>query len=221
MSIHAAIFDADGTILDSMGIWAELGERYLNTLGIAAKRGLSDILSSMSLEEGCAYLKEKYALKNSIEELQKGLIDILSDFYIYEVREKPGITDFLSNLKAHGIPMVIATAGNTGLLSSALKRLNIYGYFDRIFTCGELNTTKKEPHIYQVAATFLNTDPDETLVFEDVLFAIKTAKEAGFYTVGVEDHSSEQDRTQIIKTADYYLTDFTDFKTFWRHASGK
>ena len=58
-NIQGAIFDVDGTLLDSMSVWEDIGERYLISLGIMAKDGLGDALHTMSLEQGAVYLKEE------------------------------------------------------------------------------------------------------------------------------------------------------------------
>ena len=60
---NGAIFDLDGVVLDSMSIWNDLGARYLRRLGVAPGPGLNEILFSMSMEQGAAYLQTRYALQ--------------------------------------------------------------------------------------------------------------------------------------------------------------
>ena len=206
--IRGAIFDADGTLLDSMHIWDELGERYLRSLGIKAEEGLAQILFSMTLEESSAYLKKRYQLAQSEEEIKAGVLAQLEDFYRHKVSLKPGAADFLYKLAEENIPMVIATSGDKELLEAALERLNVAQYFRRIFTCSELKTSKKQPDIYRIAADFLGTAPKETAVFEDVLYAVETAKSAGFFTAAVEDAASISDKERLKQTADVYLENF-------------
>lgn len=208
--IKGIIFDVDGTLLDSMHIWGELGERYLSSVGIEAKLGLAKILFPMSLDESSEYLKEEYGLSDSVEKITEDTIEILSSFYRNEATPKEGAVEFIQEMKIRNIPMVIATSGDRRILNTALDRLGISDCFAAVLTCSELKTNKRVPMIYQRAAVILGTKPEETAVFEDVIHAIKTAKQAGFVTFAVEDAASIQDRDEIKETAAYYLQDFTD-----------
>ena len=206
-SLSAIIFDADGTLLDSMYIWQELGGRYLRSIDVEPERDLAQILYVMSLEEGCIYLKEHYGLEKTLPEIREGIVRIIQDFYIDEVGLKDGVRDFLENMSQKNIPMVIATSGDRTLLNAALERNGIAMYFEAIFTCSELETTKRDKKIYMECAKFLGMRPENIAVFEDSLFALETAKAAGFITFGVEDDSNIDDREKIIEVADFY-TDF-------------
>ncbi len=220
--IKGIIFDADGTIIDSMKIWDELGKRYLLKMGIRADSELSDILYDMSLEESGRYLKARYQISDSVEKIISDLLELIKDFYKNVVCEKPGLSAFLNKMKERRVPMGIATSGNRELLQYALKKIGILEYFNVILTCDELETSKKEPYIYLETAKKIGTNPCETAVFEDAVHGIKTAGKAGFITVGVRDESSEKYREEIIKTADIYITDFYDdaeeklFSKEWR-----
>lgn len=206
-NLLAIIFDADGTILDSMYIWHELGGRYLRSIDVEPERNLAEILYPLSLEQGCVYLKERYALEQTLPEIREGIVRIIQDFYIDEVGLKAGIKNFLQSMLEKNIPMVIATSGDRTLLNAALERNGIAGYFNAIFTCSELETNKHEPKIYLECAKFFGLEPYNIAVFEDSLFALETAKAAGFITFGVEDDSNINDRERIIEVADFY-TDF-------------
>ena len=206
-SLLAIIFDADGTLLDSMYIWKELGGRYLRSIDVDPERNLSEILSHLSLEEGCMYLKNKYELKKTLQEIRDGIVRIIQDFYIDEVGLKDGVKNFLESMRQKNIPMVIATSGDRVLLNAALERNGIADYFDAVFTCSELETSKREKKIYMECAKFFGLEPHNIAVFEDSLFALETAKSAGFITFGVEDDSNKDEREKIIEVADYY-TDF-------------
>ena len=205
MLLQGAIFDADGTLLDSMHIWHELGARYLRSLHVEPEEDLARILYPMSLEQSSLYLQQHYNLKLSCEEIQAGFLEIIEGFYRNEVRLKLGVKDLLESLKRKNIPMVIATSGDRDLLQAALTRNGINEHFSEIFTCTELATNKHEPKIFLACADFLGLKPEVVAVFEDALFAIRTAKSAGFITIGVEDESNLYERDEIIHIADYYL----------------
>ena len=94
----AAVFDLDGVLLDSMGIWNDLGARYLRSLGVTPEEGLNEILFSMSMEQGAEYLHTHYALPQSAAEVGAGIADMLRDFYFYEVPAKDGAAALLARL---------------------------------------------------------------------------------------------------------------------------
>ncbi|MDO4744767.1 MAG: HAD family phosphatase [Clostridia bacterium] len=208
--IKGIIFDADGTLLDSMYIWEELGERYLANRDIKAEEGLGQILYPMTLEQSSMYLKEKYSIDDSTDKIIKDILSLLTDFYQKEALLKEGAFSYLEKMKAKGVVMGIATSGDKKLLISALKRLNVYDYFSIIKTCSEYDTSKNEPLIYLKTAEILGTIPNETVVFEDVLCGIMTSKDAGFVTVAVEDLSNMPDRQQLKECANYCIKDFSE-----------
>ena len=209
--IKAVIFDVDGTLLDSMGIWDDIGGKYLRKIGIEPEPELKDILFTMSIEEGAAYVDEHYHLGKGPEEVAKGVVEIIRDFYYEEAQLKHGVRETLELLKAHNIPMTVATSSEKDSIEHAFLRLGILDYFEKIFTCTEENTSKNtSPKIYLKAAEYMGSDPEDTWVFEDVLHAIETAKRAGFHTVAVYDSASEKDQLKIKEKADIYLQDLAE-----------
>lgn len=209
--IRAAIFDVDGTLLDSMGIWEDAGARYLKGRGIEPEAGLGEILYPMTLEEGAAYLKNQYGLEGEIPEIVEGVLETVKHFYYKEVKLKAGVKELLERMSRKGIPMVIATSSSRDHVEAAFQRLGIDSCFQRIFTCSEVGVGKNSPLIYQRAARYLQMRAEEICVFEDVLYAIETAKNAGFYTVGVYDRFSEDEQEQIKCKADRYLRNLAEF----------
>lgn len=204
MNFRGAIFDADGTLIDSMPMWRSLGRRYLQSLDIIPERGLDARLYAMSFDEGCEYLSAHYGLID----VKAGIFAMIERFYRDDVLLKPGINEYLEKLRQHNIPMVIATVGDRELLTSALIRTGIDKYFREIFTGSELNTTKHEPLIYLECARYLGLEPENIAVFEDALYAIRTAKKAGFITFGVMDSTNLHDTDEIQRIADYYVEEW-------------
>lgn len=217
--IRGVIFDVDGVLLNSMPVWENLGELYLKRLGIEAEQGLGKTLFAMSLEEGADYLIRHYGLGLTPGEIIRGLNDEVRDFYERRVPLKEGVRRYLEELSGRKIPMVIATSGDRKNAQAALKRLNVLSFFQGMFTCSEIGSGKDQPDIYHAAALQMDTDPSRTWVFEDALHALRTAKKAGFQTVGVYDRASSADQEDIRKTADIYLPEFSDFERFWKIVS--
>ena len=208
--IKGVIFDIDGVLLDSMGIWKDLGARYLRSIGVSPEEGLKDILFSMSMEQGADYLREHYKLNKSSAEVLKGISDMLEHFYYEEVLSKPGAVELMEYFRMKGIRMVAATSSPRLHVERALDRNGMLKYLDRIFTNSEVGVSKHSPDIYNMAAKYMGTKPEETLVFEDSLYALKTAVAAGYVTVGVYDADGETDQEGMKNSGDYYITEMKD-----------
>ena len=217
--INGVIFDVDGVLLNSMPIWENLGELYLQELGIEAKKDLGKKLFTLSMEEAAEYLISQYNLDKSVEEVVSGFVRAVKEFYEERVPLKEGVREYLNEFRARKIPMVIATSGDRRNTEAALKRLKIYSYFQGIYTCSEIGGGKDQPDIYFAAALQMDTDPEQTWVFEDTLHALRTAKAAGFRTVAVYDKSSDRDLAEIWNAAEIYLPDLNDFDSFWNRVA--
>ena len=194
-----------------MGIWDDLGARYLRSLDRIPEEGLNKILFSMSMEQGAEYLNEHYGLNKSVKETVDGIGKMLEDYYFYEVLLKPGAKEILEFLKSKSIKMAAATSSPRTHIEKALSRNGLLGYIDKIYTTSEVGVSKHSPDIYNLAADFLKTKSEETLVFEDSLYALNTAKEAGFVTVGVFDEKGESNQAELENQADLYLKKLDDF----------
>ena len=217
--IKGAIFDADGTLLNSMPIWENLGELYLKSLGIEAKKGLGDVLFTMSMEQGAEYMIKEYHLELTAQQVMDGVNKEIEEYYAKRVPLKEGVRAFLEGFREQHIPMVVATTGDRKNLEAALNRLKVRNLFEGILTCTELETDKNKPDIYLTAALQMDCDPEEVLVFEDAYHAIRTAKKAGFLTVAVYDRANDRKLGKIWNTADVYLPEFDDFQAFWRRVT--
>lgn len=211
--IRGAIFDLDGVLLDSMGIWKDLGARYLIKQGIRPEPELGEVLFSMSMEQGAAYIKAQYHLHQAPEEILNGIQDMLRDFYFYEVKAKEGAKELLTFLQEQGIVMTAATSSPREHVTRALKRNGLLPFLERIDTTGEVGESKHSPLIYRMAAEFLGTAPEETLVFEDSLYALRTAKKAGFRVIGVYDAEGETNQAGMEENGEVYLKNLREFIT--------
>ena len=212
--IKGAIFDLDGTILDSMFIWDTIGEDYLRSLGIEPKENLKETFKTFTLEQAAEYYRENYGFTLSVNEIVDGVNKMVEQYYAETVKLKPGIEVFLEKLKAKGVKMCIATVTDKPLVEIALNRLGVGNYFSEIFACSEVGHSKEEPHIYREAQKHLGTSKKETTVFEDVVHALRTAKSDGFVTVGVFD-VHEENQEELKRMADCYIENYSDFEKFW------
>lgn len=208
--INGAIFDLDGTLLDSMGVWEVYGTGYLESLGVAAKPGLNETIIRMSLAQGCEYLRREYNLPLTVKQIAEGINDMVYDEYAFRVQPKPGAVKFVRKLFDRGIKMAVATATDEPLVSAALKRIGILDCFGKIFTCTKVGHGKDEPIIYNEALSFLGTDKSDTVVFEDALHCAFTAKNAGFRVIGIQD-DFEKKSDEMRELCDGFYMSFEEF----------
>ena len=209
--IRGVIFDMDGVILDSMIIWREIGPRFVRGKGYEPPEDLSGIIFSMSMEQGVKYFKENYQLEESEEEIMSELQAFLHDFYYNEVGVRPGARELMNSLRHRGIRITGATSSPRDHIEHALERNGLLGYVERLWTSAEVGSSKHDPEIFDLAAAFMGTAPHETLVFEDSLYALKTAKAAGYHTVGVYDALGEPDQYGLRAEAEVYVSDPQEF----------
>lgn len=213
-SIKSAVFDLDGTILDSSMIWDGLGERFLSGRNITPETGLSERLNLMTLPESCKYLRTEYHLPESPQQIRSELCGIIADFYRNECGLKPGAAELLTELSRRGVTLSIATAGDRELSRAALERLGLLELFSGIASCNEYGG-KNHPEIFLKAASLAGGTPDNTAVFEDSLHAVITAKKAGFLTAAVMDMSEPQ-QVALRNTADYYCENLSCYLELFR-----
>jgi len=203
-----AIFDLDGTILDSLPVWDGLGAEYLRRLGFKPKDNLQEVLKTLSLEQAAEYFQKECGVKKSAAEIIADVCKMIEDRYKYSIGLKDGVADFLEKLQKAGIKMAIATATERPLAEAAMRRNGILHYFDYIFTCSEVGAGKDEETIYLEACRALGGKVEDTVVFEDSLYAIETAKKAGFTVVAVGEPAFAADENKIRSLVDYYIADW-------------
>ena len=209
--IKGAIFDFDGTLVDSMFIWDTFGEDYLRTLGKEPKENLTETFKTFTLEQAAEYYREHYGVSLSVGEIVDGVNEMVSEIYRTKVALKKGVLEFLRDLRSKGVKMCVATVTDRPIVEDVLVSLGIRDFFVEILTCAELGCNKETPHIYRAALEVLGTKKDETVVFEDALHALITAKKDGFKVAAVYDRH-ERHQTQMKENGDYYITDYETVK---------
>ena len=212
-AIEGAIFDLDGTLLDSMPWWDDLGERYLRSRGKTPKPDIRYHFKRLTMEGSAQYMKETYGLEESIDEICRGVMAGIECAYRDCIACKPGVVDMLEALRDAGVRMCVATATRRDCALAALERLDIAHFFSAVFTCTEVGASKTEPKIFEVALSHLATPRERTLVFEDSLHAIETAHAAGFPVALIDEPANAADKENSLALADIYLKRFTAFST--------
>lgn len=200
--IKAAIFDLDGTLLDSNSIWDGLARRYLLSLGKTPADDLSERIWELSVKDAVSLIKNEYELSFSESEIKEQITRLSGDFYKNEVMPKKGARGLLEKLSERNIEMKVLTSSDAELARAALERLGLLKFFVDIFGGAD----KSAPSAY----LGISERPSETLVFEDALYAVKSAKAAGFTVCAVYD-ATEKNSRELRKTADYYERNPEDY----------
>ncbi len=208
--IGGVIFDIDGVLLDSMGIWKDLGAKYVRENGKTPEEGLSETLFSMSMEQGAEWIRSHYLPEQTDEEILKGLEIMLRDYYYYEVKEKPGVKALLQALKEESVRITAATSSPRMHVEKALKRNGLIEYVERIFTSSEVGSSKHSPDIYDAAAAYMGLKRREVCVFEDSLYALRTAAKVGYHTAGVYDEHGEVDQKGLRESSELYIKSYSN-----------
>ena len=212
--IRGAVFDVDGTLVDTMGMWNHCGERYLAARGIEAEHDLAETMKLLPIHESGAFIKKRYRLPDSPEAITAGLNAIAYDYYMNEARLKPFITEILSALSAHGIRLSVGTASDKEVVEPLLARLDILRYFSDIHSCKTLGMDKSTPAFFLACAHRLGTEPGETLVFEDMLHAATSAFHGGLTVVGMFDSENAGAEHELRQISRYFIKTQQDMKEF-------
>ncbi len=206
------IFDLDGTLLDSIPVWSKVGEKFLESQGIAPPPQLKKALKKKSLRQAAEYFIETFRLDFAADEIITRINNIVEHHYKNTIPLKPYVREFLNYLRDKNVKMCIATASNKELVERALDRHGILSYFEFVLTCEEVGVGKDQPDIFIQAVQRLGLNIKDVLIFEDSIHCIKTAKNAGFKVVGVYEQSAG-DRVKEMKIlSDYFIYSFQEIK---------
>lgn len=205
--IKLAIFDLDGTLVDSMYYWSYGPLDYLKNKNIDIKNDehLIEMFLSMSLTESAVYLKENYGAPDSVEKICEDIDTIMEGYYQNNVELKKGMLKLIKKLDKMNIKMAIATATDRYLVEGVLNKLNISKYFTYILTSTEVGSSKQNPEIYLKIAEHYNVKPEESIIFEDLPYGIISGNSVNFHTVGVYDKPSIRHQETIKKNAKLYV----------------
>ena len=209
MNITGAIFDFDGTVFDSMHIWKGVKFQFFDRIGLILNEEQREEFKKLFLLDAIELAKTRFDLKMTDKELFDEFFTLIKEKYLADTKPKNDIIEFLEKLKAKGVKMGIATATGEPALIAVLEKFNMLHYFQEIYWTYTVGASKTEPKVYDVVLNELGTEKETTWIFEDALYAAKTAKKAGYNVVGIYD-KSEPEQEELKNLVDIYIHNYSE-----------
>lgn len=214
---RAFIFDCDGTLVRSMGMWIELGPQVLADYGVSVTGDDLARFESLSMYGECCAYHDTWGVGNDGDEIYDHMMGLLLERYRTVVPARDGVKDFLESVKAAGIPMCIATSTPAHAVRCGLSANGLDGYFDVIVTTQDAGASKDHPDVYDLALDRLCAhegiavpDRGDVWVFEDALFGLKSSGSVGYRRVGVYDYEGRSAREDVRANCEIFVDEFTE-----------
>lgn len=211
MDKRYAIFDMDGTLVDSMVYWKRLAGEFLEQKGVRhIPPDILEQIKPMTIREAMSLFLQTFGLEGSPDSLSAEANALMERHYREDVPLKPGVKEYLAALDRAGVQMCVASATAEPLMRDCLGRLGVLERFRFLLSCEAVGAGKDRPDVYLAAAERLGGSPGETAVYEDALYAAGTARRAGFYVIGVYDESAGANWPQLKALADETIFDLKE-----------
>lgn len=211
--ISGAIFDLDGTILDSSWVWLKVDADFLAENGIEVTDDYTQAVHQMHFNEAALYTKTRYGLPQSVEQIKDRWIEMVELEYAHNIKLKDGAYAFIVKLIKSGVRVAFATTlfkkvAIPCLINNKLSK-EFLGMDCPLTTADEVERGKGCPDIYLLASSKIDVEPNCCMVFEDIPLAIQGAQKGGFEFCGVYDLSSNGN-SNFADMCRYYIKSFKD-----------
>ena len=206
----AILFDIDGTLIDSMGVWGEIDRIYLSRYNIPLPDRLPEALAGLSIAQTAAYFREVLGVPESDEKMLSDWNDLAYEQYSRHILPKDDALRFVQEVHDRKIPMAVGTSNTRALAETVMRRMGFAGYISCMLTGEDVKAGKPDPYIYLEAARLVGADPSRCLVFEDIPEGLLAGQRAGMKTCGVWDLFSSSKDEEKRAIANYYIRSFTD-----------
>ena len=201
------IFDLDGTLIDSNGIWKDVDKSFLVRRGAPYTKEYYEGVAHTILSNCAVFTKEYLGLSESCEEIIAEWMDLAADRY-HHVPLKPGVRAYLDRCRAAGHPMAVFTTSVREHCRTSLEAHSLRTYCEQVIYAQELGEDKRSPAIFKHVAKLLGVSPKECVLFDDSLSACKAAKAAGMTVVGVYDPFFRGSQVDMRELCDQYIDSF-------------
>ena len=208
--MKGAIFDVDGTLLDSMPVWWRASERFFAGHNIEVTSERFAEFKEMRLDDSLPLIRDEFKLDMSISDMISEFRRLAAEEYRVSVQLKPYAKEYMEKLRNDGVKIAIATSGYEGLCKSAFERLGVWDYIDARAFSDEVGVDKSNPDIFLLAAKRIGVNPSECVVYEDIVAGISGAKKGGFKTCAVFDESNADDTATLKQLADTYISSWSE-----------
>lgn len=208
MKYSTYLFDFDGTLVDSMPLFASLMLRVLDENGVQYEKDIIKVITPLGYGGTAKYFAEHFNMRQSQDEILATMHKYAYDGYAHTVPAKENVIKTLRELKRRGAELYVLTASPHAVLDVCLKRLGMFDLFTAVWSCDDFGTTKADPGIYRMAAERIGKPVEEILFLDDNYNADKTAALAKMKVCGVFDSSSEEYTEEIKGVSDHYIYDF-------------
>jgi len=199
----------DGTLVDSMVYWKRLAAEFLAGRGVVQVPGeIMERIKPMTMTESAALFQREFGLPGTPQSAAAAMNAMMDEHYRSDIPLKSGAGEYLDRLHKNGVRMCVASATAEHLARACLGRLGVLGYFEFVLSCEAVGAGKNSPAVYCAAAQRLGAAPEQAAVYEDALYAVRVAKNAGFYVVGVYDESAAGCWDEICSLADETIRSF-------------
>lgn len=206
----AAIFDLDGTLLDSVWVWREVDRAFFEEMGIPEPEDYARSIQGMSFRETAEYTVRRFGLSRTAEALMDAWTRMTAEAYASRVALKPGALQYLRALKQAGVKLAVASANREDLFGPTLRRCGAWELFDAVCTSAEVGDAGKgDGALFLLAAQKLGVAPEACVVFEDTLEGVQGARKAGMGVWAVRDAGNDHHPEKIAALADGVTDDFT------------
>ena len=214
-TLQGVIFDLDGTLLYSTGMWRQVDGRLMAHYGKEVPPDLSETVQRMSIEEFSQFFVEEFDLPVTPEQIAQQVADMVAEEYRDKLQLKPHVPEILDWLDQQDIPYGVATATYGELAEAALRRLHVWERLRFLLTEQNAGAPKTQPRIFQLAAQKLHLGRRQIAVVEDSLHALEGAKNGGFFTIGIADPENAPVWKEICATATVHIHDILEMKQFF------
>ena len=212
-SFSAAIFDFDDTLALTHGLWRQVDIAFLGSRGIPYTPDAGRTLSMLGFAGGARWCIERYGLKDTVGEICDEWNAMGRALYATQVRLRPGAKAYVAALRSAGVPVALATTNDPDVLAAMRANVDVYDLFDAVVCARDVGCGKDRPDIYLEAARRIAAQPEDCMVFEDLLPGICSAKRAGMRACAVLSDNPLQDGREVARAADCSIAS-------WREAMG-